>query len=138
MSDSNERKTHLPKSRRVGVYVARGYCIMSSLYLLVVIYTILKPEHLQFERLTIPSYYIAVPLGIVYGAVRTPNWIKMSWLTVFTVACLGRSLSLMTFDIDYLSRWQQVAASLSWLLIWIGGILSALVLTANEIIEGRD
>ena len=132
----------LPPSRKLGVGVARVFVLLSSVHLCLVVAVIIYPEALAFEALafegkTVPFYYLAAATGFVYGAVRTPNWFKMSWLTFFTGACLSRGLTLIAFEVDYLTDFQQLAAAMSWILLWIGGILAALVLTANDILE-RD
>lgn len=125
----------IPPSRKIGVLVARLFVVLSSVYLAVVIGVIIKPEDVAFEKVTIPSYYLAVMFGLLYGSIRTPDWIKMAWLTTYTIACLGRGITLTVFDIDYLTQLQQFAAAISWFLLWVGGILAALALTANEILR---
>lgn len=115
--------------------MARGFVFLSSIYLALVILVIVQPDDLAFESFTVPAYWVAAAVGLVYGSIRTPEWVRSLWLVAFTVACLGRGLTLMVYDVEYLTGPQQAAAAVSWILLWVGGTLATMVLTANEILR---
>lgn len=124
----------LPRSRQVGVVVAMIYVLISSIYLVLIARYILEPHSMPFDGLTMPFYWAGTLLGFVYVLFRGWEKLRMAWLTSITVVCLGRALTLVFSEVDYLTDWQQVTAAISWLLIWIGSVLAALVLTAEQML----
>jgi len=127
----------VPKVRLAGAKLARGYCFLASVYLLAIVSGVLEPELVSIDRVMTPVFYVASLLGLVYAIFRTPKMLKMVWLYTLTVCCLGRGFALLFSDIGYLTTYQQVAASISWILVWLGAVLSALILTADEILRGE-
>jgi len=140
MSDSrrfsDEDMLDVSHSRMVGVRVARIFVLLSSVYLIAVTATILQPQAVDAAHLLLPVFYVAAVAGLIYALVPTPDWLKMTWIILLTITSFGRALTLAMPDVDYLTFWQQLAASLSWFLLWLGGVLAALVLTADKILRG--
>lgn len=124
----------LPRSRQVGVVVAEIYVLLSSLYLVLIARFILEPHDMSFDRLTLPLYWIGAVLGFIYTFVRGHEKLRMAWVTIMTLVCLSRAFTLALSEVDYLTDWQQVTAALSWLLVWVGAVLAALALTAEQLL----
>lgn len=124
----------LPPSRRVGLRVARAAVVTISVYLIAVACTVLTAEPDQW---TIPVWVAAGITGAVYFVRPSSDGWRSLWLTLLTVCALGRSLTLLFAGSAYLGRGMEIAASLSWLIVWLAGILAALVLTADRILTGK-
>ena len=124
----------LPRPRQVGVTAARASVLVVTAYMAVVIVAILSPEP---DRWLVPLWCAAVAAGVVFHARPRSSRARMAWLILVTVCALGRSMTLMFVGADYLSRSQEVAASLSWMIVWLCSVLAALVLTADALIRGR-
>lgn len=124
----------LPRSRQAGVIVAECYVFLASIYLALIARYILEPHDMLFDEMTMPLYWAGAFLGFIYAFVRGNEKLRMTWVTIMTIVCLGRALTLAFSEVDYLNDWQQVTAAISWLLVWIGSILAALVLTAEQML----
>ena len=124
----------MPRSRRVGVHVAHGAVLLISVYLGTIAATVVGPE--DHDAVTLPLWWLAVLAGAIYYACPDRPAARTAWLVLVTACALGRSLTLGLVGTDYLTRGQEIAASLSWLVVWLCAVLAALVITADRLLNG--
>ena len=123
----------LPPSRRVGLRVARVAVVAISAYMVVVALTV---PHVDPDGQILPVWIAAAATGIAYHARPSSYRLRTVWLVLVTVCTLGRGLSLVFVGTDNLTRGAELAAALSWLVTWQCAILAALVLTADDLLNG--
>lgn len=120
-----------PKTRRAGVRVARAAVATITLYLGWVAAFVITTDH---DGRIEPLWWAAVAAGIAYHLAPRSHATQTAWLVLVTVCALGRALVLAFAGTGYLSRGQEIAASLSWAVVWLCAILAALVLTADRLL----
>ena len=124
-------RLHLSKARSAGVVVARLVVAAISIYLLVV-----AREFPSLSALDHPSLFVvAGAAGVFYAAL--PGVFSLRWIFVvaLTFTAYGRAMALAFIGAEYLTTGQEVASVLSWFVVWTSGLLGALVLTAEKLLE---
>lgn len=126
---------HLPRSRRAGILVARAAVAVTTIYLGWVAATVLESDP---DGQVVAFWWAAVVAGAVYHVRPRSHAARTAWLVLMTACALGRALTLALVGTDYLTRGQEIAAALSWAVVWLCSILAALVLTADRLLnEGK-
>lgn len=123
-----------PRTRRAGVRVARAAVATITLYLGWVAASVIGNDH---DGQLLPLWWAAVAAGAVYHLWPRSHAARTTWLVLVTVCALGRALVLAFVGTGYLSRGQEIAASLSWAVVWLCAVLAALVLTADHLLAER-
>lgn len=88
-----------------------------------------------------PLFVIATVLGVAYAFLpfdgTVTERIRWAWLVALTVCAWGRALSILFIGAPGLDRGQEFAEFAAWSIVWIAGILAAMILTAAEILHRR-
>lgn len=124
----------LPPSRRAGLTVARAAVAAISVYFVAVVFAVLGGDP---DQGLAPMWLAAAVAGFAYHVRPSSHGRRTVWLVLVTLCALGRGLSLLFVGTDYLNRGREVAAALSWFVIWLCAILAALVLTADDLLNRR-
>jgi len=123
----------LPPSRRIGLRVARIAVVAISAYMVAITATVLRIDP---DGQILPVWIAAAAVGVAYHARPSSYRLRTAWLVLVTICALGRALSLAFGGTDYLTRGQELSAALSWMVTWLCAILAALVLTADDLLNG--
>lgn len=136
MSAAPETPGRLDGPHKLGVVVARVFVALSLVYLAAVELTIPSPVLGQWKAAEYVIFTLAVVFGLLFILTKgRGGFIQQAWLTFTTIACLTRGIALQVGDVEYLTFWQQAAGALTWYLVWVGTILSALAFMANEMLS---
>lgn len=82
-----------------------------------------------------PLFIAATVAGVLYAFEPRVDAFRVAWVVLLTVSAWGRALSLLFIGAPALTRAQEFAAATSWLIVFLGGILAALVLTAGNLLD---
>ena len=85
-----------------------------------------------------PLFVVATVIGVLYAFEWRVSWIRWAWLVALTVCAWGRALSILFIGSPALTERGELSAFVSWSIVWIAGILAALILTAADVLRPRQ
>lgn len=84
-----------------------------------------------------PLFVIATVVGVAYAFEWRVEWLRWTWLVLLTVCAWGRALSILLLGTAFLDRAEEVSSFVQWAIVWLAGILAALILTAADALQPR-
>jgi hypothetical protein len=82
-----------------------------------------------------PLFVLATVAGVVYAFEWRVEALRWTWLVLLTLCAWGRALSLLVIGSEVLDFRDELSAFVRWGIVWLAGILAALILTAADALQ---
>lgn len=84
-----------------------------------------------------PLFVLATLAGVAYAFEWRVEWLRWCWLILLTFCAWGRALSIPSMVSPVLDFRDELSSFVRWGIVWLAGILAALILTAADALQPR-
>lgn len=84
-----------------------------------------------------PLFVVATIVGVLYAFEWRVAWLRWAWVVLLTVCAWGRALSILLLGSPVLDFREELSSFVRWGIVWLAGILAALILTAADALQPR-